>query len=311
MRRSELQIAVIPSDGQMNASTPFHSRNRLSTYLSTLGVLCLIFLCSHSFSQNSEIRSATQKAEDRQLEESFNEIRRDPGSWARSLLDSQQALARFGYGTLFTAKLDDRTKEALRSYQGRNHLTATGDLDFATWQRIQRDEASVEADIPIGPMYLFNDQDWDNLLTAQGIWLEQGKEPTSGTPLKTTRIECFKPNKVCVAATHGATLITIQYLNVARWDKFEIETEPDDLPCGREYIQINRSQKTVLTVNTAAYKNEEACRKLFGPPGKPMVSRLADDEPLLNVKLKALREARDRILVIPSEAKERVGQQNH
>src|SRR5580704_2054408 len=288
----------------MQFSASFRFRTRLTTRFSAVVVQCVLSLCASGASQSSQTPSSTQKGADKELEESFNEIRKDPRSWAQSLLESQESLAKFGYGTLFTGKLDDRTKEALRAYQGKNHLPATGDLDFATWKRIQHDGISLEADIPIGPMYVFNDSDWDNVVTAQGIWLEQGKEPTSETPLRTTRIECFKPNKVCVAATHGDTLINIQYLNIARWDKFEIETQPDDLPCGREYIEINRSQKTVLTVNTAAYKNEEACTKLFGPPGKPMISRLADDEPLINVKLKALREARDRILVIPPDAKE-------
>jgi len=271
----------------------------------------MAFLAASCLSQSSQAPSSTQKATDKELEESFNEIRKDSRSWTQSVLETQESLAKFGYGTLFTAKLDDRTKEALRAYQQRNHLTATGDLDFTTWVRIQDDEGALTAGIHIGPAYLFNDKDWENAVIVQGVWLEQGKEPTSATPLRMTRIECFKSNRLCVAATSGDTLINLRYLEVERWDKFEIETRPDDLPCGREYIQINRPQKSVLTINTAVYKNEEACTKLFGPPGKPMVSRLADSEPLTELKVKAFRQASDRILVIPPDAKGRAGSQNH
>ena len=293
----------------MQPSAPL--RLRSTTRFAAVRIVWVAFLAASCLSQTSQAPSPSQKAADRELEESFNEIRKDPRSWAQSLLEAQESLAKFGYGTLFTAKLDDRTKEALRAYQEKNHLTATGDFDFATWMRILDDERSLTADVRIGPAYLFNDKDWENVVTVQGVWLEQGKEPTSATPLRMTRIECFKSNRLCVTATSGDTLINLGYLEVERWDKFEIETQPDDLPCGREYIQISRPQKSVLTINTAVYKNEEACTKLFGPPGKPMVSRLADSEPLTHLKLKAFREASDRILVIPPDAKERAGSQNH
>lgn len=251
------------------------------------------------------------KQVDRELEQAFSEIKQDPKSWAQSVLDAQEALGRFGYGTLFTAKLDERTQEALKSYQHHNGLPATGELDFATWLQVQHDENALTADIPLGPLYIFNDSNWDNALTTQGIWLEQSKEPSAEMIVRPSRIECFKSSNLCIAATRGDTLITLQYLTVARWDKFEIETQPDELPCGREYVQINRPQKTVLTVNTAAYKDAEACTKLFGPPGKPVISQLSDPAPLRKAKSQAYRAAHDRVMLIPTDAKERAGISNH
>jgi hypothetical protein len=55
------------------------------------------------------------------------------------VLDSQRALAKFGYGTVFTASLDERTQQALRSYQRRNHLPVTGDVDGPTWVHLEED----------------------------------------------------------------------------------------------------------------------------------------------------------------------------
>ena len=290
-----------------------HSVSRLWPHKRFLAsvVLFLFALGISGLSQRTKTRSSAQKSADKVLEESFNIIQNDPRSWAESLLESQQALAKFGYGTLFTARLDDRTKDALRQYQAHSGLPVTGDLDFATWMRVQKDEMSMARSIPMGPSYIFNDSDWDNILSAQGIWLEQGQEPEPSTPVRAARIECFKSSKQCIAVTHGETLISIQYLDVERWDKFEIETRPDDLPCGREHIEINRSQKSILTVNTAAYKNDEACTKLFGPPGKPVVSYLADAAALRDVISKSYLEAHDQILLIPADAKERAGLVKH
>jgi hypothetical protein len=250
--------------------------------------------------------------QNRESEKIWNDAKRtDPKGWASSVLQAQEDLARFGYGTVFTAELDDKTKEALRAYQSRNKLPPTGELDFATWRQMEQDSTALMPDIPLGPIFLFNDSAWDNIVTVEGIWLEQGKAPTAITPYRSTRIECFKTTRTCVAATRGDTLTHIQYLDVERWDQYEIVTRPDDLPCGREYIQITRAQQTILAVNTAVYKNKDACTKLFGPPGEPVISRLEDAGQLREARLKVFRLASQRILVLSSEARTRTGMQEH
>src|ERR1700730_11527021 len=256
--------------------------------------------------QEAPVRTpiSQQSADNRELEHAWNGMKqKDPSGWAQTVPESQKSLAKFGYGTLFTGKLDDRTKDAVRAYQNRNKLSPTGDLDYATWTQIQLDNAALVPEIPVGPMYVFNDSDWDSVLAHEGVWLEKGREPSDKTPLTSTRIECIKSNRTCIAATHRETLIHLQYLMIERWDKYEIETQPDDLPCGREHLHISRPEKAVLSINTAVYQNVEACTKLFGPPSKPVVSRLGDVRPLMHARLKAFREARDRILIIPVDAK--------
>lgn len=249
---------------------------------------------------------------DKELEQMWNETtQKDPQGWARTVLESQEDLAKFGYGTLFTAKLDEKTKAALRAYQGRNNLPVNGNLDISTWTQMQHDSAALRLNIPLGPLYMFNDSDWDNVFTVEGVWLEQGKEPSESTPLRAARIECFRANRTCIAATRGETLIHFQYLDVDRWDRDEIVTRPDDLPCGREYIQIVRPRKAVLSINTAVYKDKDACTKLFGLAGEPTVSRLGDSGKIRDARLRAHRAASDRILVLPAEVRSPAGLKDH
>lgn len=286
-------------------------RNKLIAAMPLLCVL-LLLVGQISFAQGkSKGPDSGRGTQDKELEQIWSEVRKDPKGWASSVLEAQEDLAGFGYGTIFTAKLDDRTKEALRAYQAHNSLPINGDLDYATWTQVQHDSAALNPATPLGPTYMFNDSDWDNVLTVEGVWLEQGKEPSESTPLRPVRIECFKASHMCIAATRGETLLHLEYFDVERWDKYEIATRPDDLPCGREYVQISRPERTVLTINTAAYKNRDACTKLFGPPGEPSVSKLGDAGKLREARAKAFREASDRILVIPAEARNLAGLQNH
>lgn len=252
-----------------------------------------------------------------QLEQDWKEMqRKDPAAWgkfkASMVLDAQQALAEFGYGTVFTSVLDDRTQEALRNYQRRSNLPVTGDVDAATWTQLKKDESALEPQIMMGPLYTFSDSEWNNYVRVQGVWLEQGKEPDASTPWITAVVECMKSANICVAAQFdGSGYIHLEWFDVERWDKFEITTKPNDLPCGRETIRITKPDRTLLSINMAAYKNMEACTKLFGKPGKELISRLADVTKINDARLKVFQAAEDRIKVTSPNAKRRVGVETH
>lgn len=238
---------------------------------------------------------------------------KDPAAWnklrAQQILDAQEALARFGYGTIFTATLDEKTTEALRNYQTRSGLPVTGDADTGTLRRLTEDKAELEREIPLGPVYTFDDADWKNFIKVEGLWLEQGKEPDAKTPVLPAVVECFKSAGSCTVATlgsEGSEYIRLEWYEIERWDEYEIVTKPDDLPCGRETIHINRPGKTLLVINTGAYKNAEACTKLFGPPSGESVSRLGDVSKLMHARVDALRAASNRIKLISAEAESRI-----
>jgi hypothetical protein len=279
--------------------------------------LVIVLLVSSGFAQSPLQLGTDQEPRVNELEHSWKELRaKDPAAWnkfkASLLLDAQKALAEFGYGTVFTAALDDKTQEALRTYQRRNGLPVTGDMDGRTWVRLQEDKSALGQDIPLGPLYMFSDSDWNNFVKVEGAWLEQGKEPDAATPLKTAVVECMKPANICVAAnSDGTGYIQLEWFAIERWDKYEITTQPNDLPCGRETIRITKPDRTLLAINTAAYKNVEACTNLFGKPSEQMVSRLGDERKIIDARLRAFRSASDRILLVSPEAKHLAGLEDH
>jgi hypothetical protein len=259
---------------------------------------------------SQQLLNEMQEKNDRYLQDLKE---KDPRAWnklrAQEILDAQETLASFGYGTIFTATLDEKTVEALRSYQMRSGLPVTGDVDTATIRHLTADKAELERHIPLGPVYAFNDSDWNNFITAQGTWFEQGQEPDAKTPVLPTRLECFKSAGLCIIATQvseGSEYIHLEWFEVQRWDQYEIVTQPVDLPCGRESIHISRPEKTVLGINTAAYKNVDACTKLFGPPSGASVSRLGDGSKIMHARVDAFRATSSRIKLISAEAQSRV-----
>ncbi len=251
---------------------------------------------------------------DEENEQYLKELKvKDPATWkklrAQEILDTQETLARFGYGTIFTGILDEKTTEALRSYQTRSGLPVTGDVDTATTRRLTLDKAELEPHIPLGPVYVFQDSDWNDFVKVEGLWLEQGKQPDAKTPVLPAVVECFKSSATCAVATVGSEVseyIRLEWYEVERWDEYEIVTKPDDLPCGRETIHINRPGKELLVINTAAYKDTKACTSLFGPPSGETVSRLGDVRKIMNARVDALRAASSRIKVISADVRNRI-----
>ena len=233
----------------------------------TLALIVALF-ASPGFGQNPLPLPGGQEDVAKELEHDWKELQaKDPAAWDKAkaafLLDAQKALAEFGYGTVFTATLDDRTKEAIRKYQERSGLTLTGDLDSRTWIRLQDDQRALHADIPLG-VYMFLDTDWNSSVRVRGVWLEQGKEPDANTPIKYAVVDCVKSAGMCVMVTAtSADYLNLAYFEIERWDAYEITTRPLDLPCGRETMRITKSDRTLLEINTAAYKNADACTKWF------------------------------------------------
>ena len=227
---------------------------------------------------------------------------------AADILDAQETLARLGYGTIFTAALDEKTREALKLYQERSGLPTTGELDARTSLRLFKDEVALKPPSDIPPRYSFGDSNWNDFFWATGVWTSDAKRPNKESSGVSSRVECVKTMHLCIVATGGTftSEIHLEWFETARWDRYEITTKPYDLPCGREVMQISRQSKTVLAINTAVYKNVEVCTKLFGPPGKPAINRLSDGDKLIHERWAAFNSARNRLLLIPAEAKARL-----
>jgi hypothetical protein len=155
---------------------------------------------------------------------------------------------------------------------------------------------------------MFGDSNWNDFFWAKGIWQEHGKELNAGSPIIAARVECVKSMGVCIVASGGVFTadIRLAWFEIERWDNYEITTKPYDLPCGRETLQVSRPDKSVLTINTAAYKDITACEKLFGKPIGPAVNHLSDGDKIIHARWAAVASSRERVLLIPPEAKERL-----
>ena len=77
------------------------------------------------------------------------------------LVGAQMYLGEFGYGTLITGKPDERTNQALREYQARNGLPATGDLDPQTIDRLMADDEALHKPALWLPDFSFHADSWN------------------------------------------------------------------------------------------------------------------------------------------------------
>src|SRR6266404_645260 len=157
---------------------------------------CFVFSAQVTIAQKASTEDRQQQ-DLKLFEKEWKEMQqKDPVGWtefkASLVLDAQQSLAKFGYGTVFTSVLDDRTREALRSYQQHNGLPASGDVDVRTWMRLRDDDSTLASAPPFLPPFMFLDSEWNDFVKVEGVWLEQGKEPDAATPIRTGVVECTK-----------------------------------------------------------------------------------------------------------------------
>lgn len=187
-------------------------------------------------------------------EKEFEEIRKSSSDFKVWTQAAQGMLGRFGYGVgPFDGRLTDQTRSALRRYQKANRIEPTGDLDFRTWNLLTSDLEATESPVYIPRALALLDY-WDDWATVSGIWIEQGTQEESRTIPKTfsfAHFRCEKRLKVCIesiANMHGANLTSVEtnLHEIARWDKYEIVTEPYDVPlCVRYITRVNRTTKQV------------------------------------------------------------------
>jgi peptidoglycan hydrolase-like protein with peptidoglycan-binding domain len=98
----------------------------------------------------------------------------------QQLLEFQRILAELGYGTRFTATLDEQTIRAVREYQRKCGLTENGTFDDATSERLFLDWGATTSIYEGRPMLEVFLQMWDEgYVRARGTWLQM-TGPESG-----------------------------------------------------------------------------------------------------------------------------------
>jgi hypothetical protein len=187
---------------------------------------------------------------------------------AQATLHSQMILGRFGYGVLFTGILDDRTRDALRSYQEKKRLPVSGDVDPITYYWLTRDADASDKRVTFLPAFsLFFRDDY---VSADGAW---DRFNESDTYVRSSHLECYKDRGLCVEADalqmeimgSPSIVSTLTEYRITKWDAFELVAEDATPDCERDQLFINRQEKSVTMLSTPTYK-DESCKKLLGKP---------------------------------------------
>ena len=114
---------------------------------------------------------------------------------ATMTLEAQVILGRFGYGTLFTGTLDDKTREALRTYQLKNGLSVTLEVDAITYYALTKDDAAADKMVTVLPAFALNF--YDSYVSADGVWDRMNETESS---IQTLHLDCNRESRKCFEA---------------------------------------------------------------------------------------------------------------
>lgn len=223
---------------------------------------------------------------------------------AKTTLHSQVILGRFGYGTLFTGILDDRTRDALGTYQRKNGLPVTLDVDAITYYALTKDDDAAEKQVTVLPKFALYFH--DSYVSADGVWDHMNKSESS---VQSSHLECHRESGTCLEA--DASLIEIlgspgifsklgQY-QVTKWDAYEVVAEDATADCERDQLLINQQEKSVTIISTPTYKNQ-GCKELLGKP-ETVTYHLIDGAQLYTNRLAATQKGKTNLYQFSPEAK--------
>jgi hypothetical protein len=191
-----------------------------------------------------------------------------------------------------------------------NKLPVTGEVDFDTLEQLNADDKAIDQK----PLYLpesnVSTDSWEKgFFQATGSWVEEGdKSPSENV----SEIICLKGSKICAEAKAerapgaGRCLVNLFIRDIARWDRSEIVTVPEEIPCARETIEVSRRPKSVLAIGRAAYKDEKYCQELFGE-SRAMVFRLEGGKKINEFRGSTNSAAYRRIMRISEDVMEAAG----
>ena len=223
---------------------------------------------------------------------------------AKVTLHSQFILGRFGYGTSFTSVLDDRTREALRTYQVKNRLPVSSDVDAITYYALTKDSDAADEQVTMLLKYsLYFEGDF---VSADGAWDRMNESESS---VQTAHLECYRDRRTCLEADATQARILgfpslipqLREYTVTKWDAFELVAEDSTPDCERDQLLINKQENSVAIISTPTYKHE-GCKKLLGKP-ETVTYRLIDGFELYNRRNAAAQAAKRNLYQVSGEAK--------
>ncbi|MGH9438772.1 MAG: peptidoglycan-binding domain-containing protein [Terriglobia bacterium] len=182
---------------------------------------------------------------------------------SRLLLQAQSRLAEWGYGTKFTGEPDAETTAAIRLYQQRNHLGATGKLDGETIVLMDADEKAVE-DYPFRLPPFYFDANWPTtLFMATGVFQDKATGHASG-PIE---IWCDKDISLCLEEESTKLTPAVAKMTVKEWTDNHIVAE-ETAACFTNQLRIERLSRSVThtSFKTSSQGACESFEKLIGNP---------------------------------------------
>jgi len=171
-------------------------------------------------------------------------------------------------GNHTTGVLDSPTEEALRSYQTKKGIPASGNLDPLTYYSLSNDDEAADKRLVNFGNYTFG---WyDDYFSGSGAWDHMNSNEKS---VRSSQLECFKDRNSCTetdaleATIFGMATITSTHseFKITKWDHYELIAEDTTPDCERDELRINREEKTVSLISTPTYKSD-SCKKLLGKP---------------------------------------------
>jgi len=215
--------------------------------------------------------SKEQTWEQRFLKEFRSLKAKNPEKYATDMVEwnsiIQFALARFGFGTLITGEIDQRTILALKEYQQVRGLKVTGKIDEPTMNRLGSDlEIDLDPSIvlPVGAVYV---DDWENgYISARGTWVFTNSENVSSR--HTSEMMCLRDLKICVESRAGLneppylTVRTMIY-DIEKWDSVEISMKRDS-GCNRTINRVIRATQQVTGIEMQI-DNQGGCAGVAKP----------------------------------------------
>jgi len=172
---------------------------------------------------------------------------------ANLILQAQMCLGAWGYGIKFTGEADPDTSAAIRLYQQRNGLVATGKLNGLTVLRMEADEKEIEEYAFNLPPFHFYEKYFTSYFKAMGVFRDTSTGQTSG-PIE---VECDRDWQLCFEVESTSLDPGFAKMNIKEWTEDHIVAEEVAL-CYTNQLRIERASKSVTHTSTKT-RNDGPC----------------------------------------------------
>jgi len=179
------------------------------------------------------------------------------------VIETQETLARLGYGVRLTGQFDAQTRAAVKAFERRHSLPIKPE-----------DEGSISSELQVALSYV-NRQTLNTFgLPRLEVWTSTWDAPNGtararGTwapadpPRQTTDIWCYRRNRTCHESfaylLNDELYVGTSDYDVERWDENELVARSVAL-CVGETLTINRARKSATLLRNSRNDSNEACR---------------------------------------------------